>query len=220
MYPDLTIVMTTFFVMGDGGEREDAANLTLASWDKHLLYPGVVHLHIADDGSEYEYVPAWTRGKTSFSKQKRCGVGASLNKGFRRAFETSPFVFYGVDDWLLNANYDLAAWVRVFIEHENIGMIRLGPPHPNLQGTVRHLDEHNWGLELDRYSFAYGQRPALYHQRFYEAYGDFPENLKAVECERIYSERVNSMPGPCVLLALPHPWQHIYTTSLSDMEPK
>lgn len=223
---DITIVVTTHFPEGEIGKmRLAAGEETILSWQKHLKYAGKLHLHIEEDGLTGMLVEnaerIWKKGLVTYSGHKQGGgVGRSLNYGYRKGFETSPIVAYFVDDWKLTQNLDLTPWVKVMEELEGVGMVRLGMPHPNLTGRVLHLGDLGWGLLLDDYSFAYGMRPAIYHKRFYDFYGDFTEGNSSLECERLYSERVNSLKGPKVMLALPHPWEHIYTVSMSDWEPK
>lgn len=225
----VTCVMTTWFDSKHPIEmlkRYEAAKATARSWLQYLELDEEIFLHIADDGTDKEILnqfkqDCWRMGwgdRITMSQNDRKGVGASLNKGFSLHMN-HHVIFYGVDDWSLPQGFDLNPWVSHLIFSKDIGMIRLGPPHPNLRGTVEHLGELGWGLRLDKYSYAYGQRPALYHRRFIDAYGWFPEGKSAIDCEREYSERVNSMEGPAIMLALPHPWQHIYTTSLSDLTP-
>lgn len=222
-FPPVTIVMTTYFPEGEVGyQRRAAAEDTLRSWDECMFYSGDLHLHVGDDGSYIcpwleEWVGTWEG--TSRSYQEHQGVGASLNKGFRKAYETSPIVFYGVDDWSLTEPFDITPWVQVLLERLDIGMVRLGMPHPNLAGRVEHLGPLGWGLLLDKYSYAYGQRPALYHQRFTDAYGWFKEDVSAIDCEREYAEHFIRTSGPDIIMALPHPWKHIDTISMSSMTP-
>ena len=77
-----------------------------------------------------------------------------------------------------------------------------------------------WGLRLERYGFAFGHRPALYHRRMIDAYGFFDENCSALECERLYNERFSTTKGPDILLALYTPYEHDDSLeSLSGVEP-
>lgn len=221
-YPPVTIVMTTYFPEGEiGVQRREAAEKTLRSWDSILFYSGDLHLRISDDGSDelLKWIGDWEGASRSY--QIRRGVGASLNKGFSRAYESSPIVFYAVDDWMLVEELDITPWVRLLLEREDVGMVRLGPPHPNTTGRIEMFTEEwqGWGLRLDRYAYAYAQRPALYHKRFTDVYGWFKEGVSAIECEREYAEHFVRTPGPDIVLALPHPWKHLDTVSMSDMTP-
>ena len=146
--PDVTIVMTTYFT---DQERITLAEKALRSWENFLCYSAYnyINLHIADDGStlDWDIVDIWPGGNVSYSHQERKGVGASLNAGFKKAFETSPIVLYAVDDWKLMYDIDITHWVKVLMEREDVGMVRLGPPHPNIRGSVEAFSEHwnTWG---------------------------------------------------------------------------
>lgn len=226
-YPPITIVMTTFFRPGDAGyDRREAAIETLRSWENLLRYQGERLLHIADDGSaiDYHVCPVGTEWEelTTYSWQKQHGFGASFNAGLKTAFMASPLVFFGVDDWSLTDPFDITPWCQLLLEREDVGMVRLGPPHPGTMGVVEAFTENwqGWGLRLRKdKGFAFGHRPALYHQRIIDAYGWFKEDCSALECEDDYRYKVATITGPDVVLALPHPWQHIDTESLSSMNP-
>lgn len=220
----ITIVMTTWHV---DRQRVKLAEDTLKSWIKHLHYDGELRLHVADDGSTVPFMPnGWWQGPISFSSQHRKGVGASLNAGFREAYKTSPLVFYGVDDWLLTQDFDLTPWSRMLMEREDIGIVRLGPPHPYLRGMIMPLTEYwqGWGLILERYGLTVGHRPELFHKRWTDHYGWFEENVNAQECERLASvEYANRPDGPLIVYALCHPWFHYHldeVPSTSHIEPE
>lgn len=226
MNSPITIVVTTWAPNNDDGHlRRQTAHAALASWLEYLNYDGEIRIHIADDGSTLpgyinELCDLW--GAT-LSQQVACGVGASLNAGLQKAFSQGDLALYLVDDWMAVERVDLTPWTKLLIARDDIGMVRLGPPHPGLTGTVEMGIEgewQNWLLRLDRHHYAYGMRPALYHRRFYDAYGPFEERCSSLECERMYNERFGLMDGPDIVLALPHPWQHIYGTEFSAIDPK
>lgn len=212
---DITLVMTTYIQNEARWQRAFDAK---CSWARNLKYEGQVNLHLADDGSKY--TPFWwDRGLQTYSQQFHEGVGASLNKGLQQAFEVSDFFLYAVDDWVLTTELDLTPWAQLLEENPSIGMVRLGPPHPNLKGQVE-MFKQGWGLRLERYGFAFGHRPALYHKRFIEAYGVFEEQCSALECERLYNEHFSVSAGPDILLALYVPYAHDDSLeSLSGVEP-
>lgn len=248
MRPAITFVATTYFPPGDpGAVRAAAFRQALESWAS-LRYQGELYLHRADDGSAQTGVvglvpaieSAFAMAHYSASRQERRGVGASLNAGFRRAFERSPLVLYAVDDWEVVEPFDLTLWADLLMEREDIGCVRLGPPHPGTRGTVEmfsveadppaNQEKGGWFLRLDPYAFAFGHRPALYHRRMIDAYGWFEEDVNAYECERLYAEHyarkqlahvaAGRPPAPEVVLALPHPWRHIDSIELADIEPE
>lgn len=217
----ITIVMTTWFNTED---RIKVATETLKSWNELLIYDGQVALHVADDGSELLWEPEkyWGRSLVSVTKQYGGGVGASLNKGFDRAFVPSPLVLYAVDDWKLEQPFNITPWAELLLKRKDVGVVRLGPPHPNTTGTIKPFTDNwqSWALELDRDGYAFGHRPALYHRRFINFYGWFKEGCSAIDCEQDYAVRYNNnLNGPKVIYALPHPWLHVGEESLSELSP-
>lgn len=223
--PVVSIVMTTWAPDSEVGiSRRASAEKALRSWKKHLKYDGELRLHIADDGSQLPGYPD-TLGKiwqdATVTRQERQGIGASLNNGFEAVMTwETPIAAYIVDDWMLTANLDLTPWVRLLIEDESIGVVRLGLPHPDLTGTVKHLGELGWGLLVDRHHYTAGHRPALYHSRFLEANGRFMEGVSAMDCETEYVSRFNSNDNsPHVMIAMPHSWVHVGETEVGDLVP-
>lgn len=221
-----SIVITTFFPEGPiGWDRLRTSVKAVRSWRENLQ-GDTFHIHIADDGSPTEILTAyvrevkyiWQHEIVTVSCQKRHGVGASLNTGFAFAFKESDVALMAVDDWMLLRPYDLSPWLDLLRQDETVGMVRLGPPHPNLKGQVR-MYPSGWGMLLERYGFAYGQRPALYHSRFHYYYGRYAEDCSALECERMYNEHICRSSGPSIVLALPDFWQHLESVSMSGIDP-
>lgn len=214
----ITIVMTTWIIES---VRKSVVERTLWSWQENLLYDGDINIHFADDGSTIGYATFNDFRGTSYSRQERHGVGASLNAGFKEAFKNSPLVLYAVDDWALTQEFDVTPWAQLLMEREDVGMVRLGPPHPELTSKIEMFTSNwqGWGLRLDRHNFAFGHRPALYHKRMIDAYGWFQEDCSALECERLYAENFCKTQGPDIVLALPHPWMHLDSVGLSGVEP-
>lgn len=218
----ITLVMTTYIT---NKKRAEVVEETLYSWRDRLISNGQINLHVADDQSSlwdpelFTYV--WDRGDVTFSVQQRRGVGASLNTGFKKAFKISPIVLYAVDDWTLTELFNITPFVKLLTERENVGCVRLGPPHPNLTGKIEMLtsDWQGWGLRLDKSGLVVAQRPALWHKRMIDSYGWFSEGTSALECERLYNEHFCQTKGPDCVLCLPHPWYHLESESLSSLTP-
>ena len=194
MTQPITICMTTWLPPErDGLTRERIASECITSWHRNIVYDGDVHLHIGDDGTpDHEALirlgQPWRRGSVSWSRQCGRGVGASLNAGLRHAHQRGPLSLYAVDDWLLTAPMDLNPWAELLVTQADIGMVRLGPPHPWLTGTIE-AQPPGWILRLDRHHFAFAHRPALYHQRLFDHYGCFVEDVNAYDCEIDYNAR-------------------------------
>lgn len=222
--PPLTIVVTTYEPQEDReATRLQAFDEAVLSWSQHLHYDGEIQLHIADDGSpRAEYVEQIISGSpikvAGWSRQDRRGVGASLNNGFKTGFGYGDVCAYFVDDWVLDRDLDVTPWIRQLCEDGTIGIVRLGPPHPDTTGTIRALP-YGWSIQLDRHHYAFGHRPALYHRRFFEAYGWFDEMCSAWECERLYNERFCRLTGPEIVLALPDFWYPLYPFHVGEIDP-
>lgn len=245
MLPPITIVMTTWAPNDEvGRHRKSYAELAMASWITNLSYDGELRIHVADDGSELPGFPGcladvyadaiprvpqrWAPALSLGSPTKRRGLGGSLNAGLSAAFQVSPLVAYFADDWSLTAPFDLTPWATLMqhgagkcgVGNSEIGVIRL-LPHPDLTGTVLHLGELGWALKLDRHHFVCGVRPALYHERFVAAYGWFEEVVNVFECEQSHNNRFcGATEGPDIVLALPHPWEHIGHVEVNAVLPK
>lgn len=226
--PPITIITTTWAPKGEVGDRRGAtARICITSWFLYLRYEGQVRLHVADDGSDNEefYGPEaflpyrLPQNEVSFSRQMRQGVGASLNAGIGAAMKNSPLLAYIVDDWRLMAPLDLTPWARLLLEEEYLGAIRLGPPHPDLTGIIRHF-HGTWAMVLDRHHFAFSHRPTLFHERFFQAYGLQEEGINAMECEQRYNEMFVGTPGPEIAYAISYPWDHIGQDELGDIRPQ
>lgn len=223
--PIISVVITTWF---PERVRSSVVKLSLLSWIQHLKYSGDIEYLFCDDGTDRELIKEFSAdfvsilGNLNWSCDTRKGVGASLNRGFKWAFTESPIVLYMVDDWALTTDFNIDSWVDLLVRREDVGMVRLGPPHPNITGKVEAFTDEwqSWGLRMDRQAFAFGHRPALYHKRMVDAYGWFAEGTNALECERLYAEKFNNQLGPDIVLALPHPYQHLDSIELAYIEPK
>lgn len=218
-----------------GKKRLVAAKKTIESWMLNLRYNGAICLHIGDDGSHDAYFDdllefasmsahAWYSWRTvSLHRQKRHGVGASLNAGQRYAYDqvSTPLTLYMVDDWSLTSPLDLDPWARVLREVTDVGAVRLGPPHPGISGTVEHAGNNEWFLNLcPNEGYVASQRPTLWHSRFFNSLGNWKEDCSSLECEDDMNRRWYEAGNPRIVLALPHPWQHLYTIDVSDVDPK
>lgn len=235
IYEPVTVVMTTCFF---DEQRAKIAYQTLASWAENLRYTSTIYLHVADDGGDIlpdiekmgriinKTPNSCMSRKITYSEQKAQGVGASLNAGFKQAFELSPYVLYLVDDWRLDQPFDITPWVYLLQQREDVGIVRLGPPHPHLYGKIEPMTElwQGWALRLERHGLVVGHRPEIFHKRMIDYYGWFDEQVNAQECERLYSVRwAADDQGPDIVLALPHPWFHIDQADLpstSHIDPK
>ena len=231
--PKLALLLTPYVPSG-ASLRLEAMRQTFASWKQFMRYDGEIHIHVADDGSSPEYDRSfWEEfysgfgSSFSYSHQERRGVGASLNIGFAACFQHTPMVFYGQDDWSLLNTINLTPWVEILMkdglpcerEEFELGSVRF-VFSPNLRGGRMVRCSDIWGIVWERYTYVFMQRPALYHKRFIDHYGLFPEMEKAVEVDRIFNDVVlEKKDGPEILLAHLYPWQHLWSIEAGDVVP-
>jgi hypothetical protein len=227
------MIATTWCPDGELGELRLATFIrALKSWNRHLRYDGAIDLIVADDGTADDLwhrmiavESVWKRGTFHVTREHRRGVGGSLNRAFTGLNEIS---LYAVDDWALFEPFDLNPWVQLLEERDDVGVVRLGPPHP---GNMLRVDAwtdnwQGWAGEVlpSSWSIIVSERPALWHRRMIETYGLFKEECSALECEAEYDERYRAAVArgrwKKVLLALPHPWMHLNSSTLSEVEPR
>lgn len=217
----LTIVMTTYFPAGDGGEsRGTGAERCLAHFVQHLCSPLPIRLCVADDGSYYinyidrlviEAEAVW-QTHSLYTNAERGGIGRSLNRALD-AIPLDDLILYTTDDWLLTNDLDITP--AVLLIRDGYDYVRLGPIHPNLSCITKFNTSIGWWLHLNLgYGYVFATRPFIASRKFFDKVGRFPEGLNAYETERIYTERVNNI-GDSIscaqigAISLPGPWEHI-----------
>ena len=210
MTPDISVLVAVYFPPGpEGALREEGFKQSVKSWGWNLLYDGkLAPLIVVNDGLEPPARLGVWWGAQRLLGHERGGLGASLNQGFKEAFETSPLVLHLVDDTPLDRHYDLSPWARMLVDDEQVGAVRL-QPYPGTAGTISPRGKPNrggWVVTMDRHDLVAGLRPTLYHRRFFDAYGYFDEGLSAWETERLFNDRFCQASGPESVLALPAQW--------------
>lgn len=219
----LIIGATTYYPDTPAGEQRmlQFTEQVAVSWRLGLEYDGEVECIAVDDDSPLDWKPG--QAVDQVFRLSRGGVGQSLNALFRMAAEDDAILLYAVDDWFLHYPYELTKWAKI-LDDRAIVQLRLGPPHPNLAGKIRHLGGP-FVIELDRYGqygFVASHRPTLFNPReWVDAYGEWAEGVNAYDCERMMNERVHEKPwdGKLHLLAIEHPWVHMDSIELGDVTP-
>ncbi len=205
----------------------EAAERSIESWKEHLIaHPDrKILLHVADDGSspDLDYGLEWWRTRTrgwatlSYSRQEQGGIGMSLNKGIS-ALDT-PIILYPMDDWSLKYPLEIEPWIELLEDNEDTGCIRMGQPSGSVRGGRGKRFGLLVGVDFERSNFYWSLTPALYHRRFFDAYGKFLENVSPVATEKDYNIRVCRGKGPAVLVAMLNPWQHLWSIKTGDLSP-
>ncbi len=227
-----TIVMTTWMPSGEvGAARLEAAQAALSSWDWGLGGCDL-SLVIADDGSEPDYLERLHESAPDMDvavvETPRLGTGGALNAGLRRAFDDgAEVILYAADDWELIEELDLRPSLAILRDRADIGMVRLGPTHPNLMITARHAAPEHGGW-YGEYATMHGgivfaHRPALHHRRMYDDIGiAYPEGVSALDAERWLNDRATARGWGCVHapnVSLAGPWRHLDTVELGEDSP-
>ena len=132
MFPDLAVVVYTY-------DRPDYAERTIRSALANLSYSGVVHVHVADDGSPEVQVERLVAaaaeeaegrpygfGEITSTNAARSGYGASYNLATQVAHGRARVFLCLEDDWELRRTLDLDPLVAALGADAGIGCIRLG----------------------------------------------------------------------------------------------
>jgi len=174
------------------------------------------HIIVTDDGSHnFNNLAMTLKGsRTSLLTGPHNGIGSSLNRAINHLSVLDPHEpwMYTTDDWLLTDNLDLTRAIQLL----DIGydMVRVGPPHPNLECTIQFQAGIGWWLDIHTYlpatGFAFATRPFIAAPSLYRKIGAFKEGVDSYECERDYSDRVWDHGGIKIAAVTLHgPWEHI-----------
>lgn len=187
-----------------------------------MLAPEPKHVYIVDDHSPDPPYDAsvWETVIRATDDDAR-GVGASLNRGMKRAKEDGfAYALYAVDDWMAHVKMAIGSALRYMKAEDDILGIRLGLPHPDMTGTFKHTENHGWYVSLDRHHYVVSHRPTLWNIDLIQRMGGWPENCSALECEHVMNHKwIYDWPRLRMLYWLPTTFDHIEGVSLSAINP-
>lgn len=198
--PVIAIVMVTY-------KRTALAVETVRSFSELLGYPKELRqFYIADDGSPFEHVQA-ILDELNLHGETLCGyhneklgegfhAGRGWNKGLLTAHKISPIILWLEDDWQLRINLDIRPYVRLLIEREDIGLVRLGHLAVGNRVRIEGYDGIHYLEYLKGDQYCYSGNPHLRHQRFSEAYGMFAEDGNPGEMELAMDAAFQAKEGP------------------------
>jgi hypothetical protein len=97
---------------------------------------------------------------------------------------------------VLKDDMDITPYVKLLMEREDVGMVRLGlmPIGLDLHSTAH--DGRIYFDVLKSQPYAYSGNVCLIHKRFHDAYGMFHEEKNPGEIEVEFDYRVRSQEGP------------------------
>jgi len=223
-WPQVSVLLITY-------KRMDRALLTLEGVRNHLVYPGPLHYHVADDGSGGDHIAQLVAEcardpravSVTSTDAARAGVGVSMNLGQHVCWERSDYILWLEDDWQLTAPFNLMPCVAVLRECQDVGMVRLGYMQRGMTGTLEAGGGQLWWrLSWDSSDpYVFTGHAALRHKRFWDFNGDYPAGLTPGDTEGVFSDKVRRRRGPVMLwpgeVCIWGPFGHIGGVSLAGM---
>lgn len=196
-YPPVIALIITY-------RRLALALETIRSVKTMVQYPNI-GFHIADDGSGPEYVnrlveEIGSEYSIEVTDSQRGGVGANMNLGIAAVLKRADLWLHLEDDWVLRKPLDLEGPVRLLMEDESVGMVRLGRLSANLQAvSMAGADKLWWRLQKLCDPYVFSGNAALRHRRFHDAYGPYTVGLRPGETELNYCGHFDGTPGPSIV---------------------
>jgi len=185
--------------------RTEYAVRTAVSVKEKLKYDGELAWYVGDDGSRVEHFDAVMSAlggvkfighhSEDFVPGKRW-PGKSWNKAWQEALKFSDIVLWLEDDWQLGRELDITPYVRLLVEREDIGMVRLGHLAINLNMTSRGHNGIHYLQMWRNMQYAYSGNPHLKHRRFYDTYGQYNETILPGDTEIDYDHKFRNTSGP------------------------
>lgn len=214
--PRLSIALVTY-------KRTEEALITVRSTCENLIYPKELRAwYVADDGSPQEHTDAILKcladhGESMLGyhserirkpgQENTYYAGLGWNRALGISHQNSDFVLWLEDDWRLEKPLDLAPYIQVLMQNEDIGIV-----------TFRILsvgaDVHTVGFNGVHYikylrsrQYAYSGNPHLRHGRFTRHYGWFSEERNPGDIELELDSRFRDKEGPEIVRPLDiSPW--------------
>ena len=190
-WPKVAICFLTY-------KRTEYAIRSLRSVIKRLKYPNL-GWYIASDGGPDEHYKAVMEVLTNIgvpvfgTHHERLGPGASWNKAIDESLKQCDLILWVENDWELSKELDITPYVRLLMEKENVGMVRLGYMAVGLDcHTVGHDGIHYLRIEKST-QYQYSGNPSLRHRRYFDAYPRYPTDKNPGECEIWHDQDVRKM---------------------------
>lgn len=202
--PPITISIITY-------DRPVEVKRTIQALRDHLKYSGLLHWHLADDGSPSGYIPdikaAFPDIEFTVTVTHRKGWGINANTAIRSI--ASDYIFFCEDDYVARRDINLTHGILLMEKDTNIGLVR----YDGLAGHTLNLELREYkqnGIRFDYLNIehdsphlnVYSHRPHLKHKRFHEAYGTYPEGLSLADTESGFAHHVKDTPDGPKLTAL------------------
>ena len=187
--------------------RTEMALRTIRGLAENLDYPKeLVSFYVGDDGSPSEHMDAILaeiknngfelagyHNEKSRPGTPFCGLG--WNKALRQGHNHADIILWMEDDWVLERPLDIRPYVRLLLEREDVGIVRLSGLPDGLDLRVQTHNGIHYLECLRSTRMAYSGNPHLRHVRFSEYYGTFGINLTPGDLEIAYDEKFRRSTG-------------------------
>jgi len=201
--PTIAILFMTKEVPG----REGIAIRTIDALKKNLFYDATMDFFIADGGSSWDYGIALTdcasqKYNSSLHSQKS-SPGFCWNTVIRNIFGYHYEIYLRMeDDMVLHDKLDITPYVKLLMEKERVGMVRLAlmPIGLDLHSTAH--DGRIYFNVKKSTPYFYSGHPGLIHKRLHDTHGYFDENANPGEIEVNFDHRLRHEEGPEIWM----PW--------------
>lgn len=205
----LAIALITY---GSSPARTDYALRTIDGLAEHLrLQDGDIRWYVADDGSPEEHYRSVLTRLEGWSQvllgthHERMGAGVSQNHAALQCFDWAPVTLWMEDDWELIRHLDVTRYYDL-VDHgfddgkENlVGMVRMGYLGRNQRTSITSFAGDHYLLFNKSGMYGFSGHPALRHRRWWEAYGPYPGDKSAQECELALDWSYRSKEGPGIV---------------------
>lgn len=207
--PSVAIVLLTC-------HRLNYALRTVEAICKNLIYPKV-SWYIAVDADDQDHLNAILELLSEYDADVfgyhaedfipgQSLPGKSWNIAWEAAHDRSPICLWVENDWLLSEELDITPYVKLLMEVEKVGMIRLGHLAINLNCTSMGYDGIHYLQMWRNMPYPFSGNPALRHRRFADAYGPYNEKVNPGDTELDYDWRFRHTSGPEIWFPLPGAW--------------
>jgi len=219
-WPTVAILIVTY-------DRPTEIRRTILALKVHLLYPGKIAWHIADDHTPDEnYLPRiasdFQEFDITYTVTDRKGWGANVNKGMAYCLDHfSDYIFLIEDDYVTQRPIDLRQGVLLLQHAKGLGAIRYDGLHGHdLDLALREVETPHEKVSTliiqasSPHLNIYSNRPHLKHRRLHDHYGLYKEGAKLGETESDFAHRVKDGYGggpklAALITGIPRAFDHI-----------
>lgn len=200
MSPPVVIILQTF-------ARFDYAMRTIDAAVKHLEYPDLRWYVSNNSGNEKHFNKVMdylgdTGANIIGSHSEALTYGAGANKSFRAADAVSTVTLWLEDDWETRQPFPLENHVRLLLEDDNVGMVRLAQIPIDLEGITCGFGGEIYLRLYKTRQYYFSGNPSLRHRRFFAAYNLYPEGLEPGATELAMDKQVQEQNGPDILIPI------------------